>query len=293
VLVLVGASVNAQQSPTEDAKRLIDLFEKKEYKTTISEAESFIRNYPESPNIKSAILLIARSYYFLGKASDSMKYYKNLKEVTNDPDFIEEANKLISEIAEKENQQSKNQSNNSDIAALGTSIEPFIKRYGQAINQKTKKSREKSIVSLGISELKRNPEYVYDPVYQFKLKNNETPEGHVLITCGLLDNKISFLQYENFNNEFYPGKESDFDREGILRLMSINSSGVGFSSSSSNNEDSRFTYYRESDTGRIAFTQESTATGRSSHFVAFFTDDGFQAYLKLKQAQNSRELQGL
>lgn len=81
----------AQDAAGEAGKKMQAAYEGNRYEEVIKLAEDFIKTYPQSPNLVSAQLLLARSQYNLGRWSESIPNYRQAKAAAKEKEIKEEA----------------------------------------------------------------------------------------------------------------------------------------------------------------------------------------------------------
>ena len=301
----VFEGAQAEETPTHEDTQKVDLtkkiceaYEAGRFEETIKLGNEFIQISPNSPNLPSAYLLIARSQYNLGKWTEAIDAYRKAQATSTDNDVKEEASNFILKAttaqAKTASKTAPEQNNTVSTSLLGLSAEQLIERYGSPLGViNDKKKREKSPVSLGLSEVLQNPQFVYDNVYKFKKVMKPDSGGYILITCGILNGKTVFIEYKNYNNSIYRGEAGLFSRDEILFITARCLDGRAMKSINMDNEDSRFKYYKEPGSGAVIVTQEGSGSNNSSSWISIFSNEGFQAYRKFKTEYNSSELNNL
>ena len=139
----------------------------------------------------------------------------------------------------------------------------------------------------------QNPQFIYDNVYKFKKVTKPESGGYILITCGFLNGKSVFIEYQNYQNSIYRGEVGYFSRDEILLIIARCLDGRAIKSINMDNEDSRFKYYKEPASGVVVVTQEGGGSNNTSSWISIFSNEGFQAYRKFKMEYNSSGINNL
>lgn len=85
----LGAS--AQDTAGDAAKKMLEAYNGNRYEEVVKLAEDFIKANPQSPNLSSAQLLLARSQYSLGKWGEAIANYRKVQASAKDKEVKEEA----------------------------------------------------------------------------------------------------------------------------------------------------------------------------------------------------------
>ena len=104
VIFLALLLISFQRSPAQDAaaeagKKMQAAYEANRYDEVVKMAEEFIKTYPQSPNLSSAQLLLARSQYSLGKWSDAILNYRKVQSAAKEKEIKEEAMYYLAQAA--------------------------------------------------------------------------------------------------------------------------------------------------------------------------------------------------
>jgi tetratricopeptide (TPR) repeat protein len=91
VLTLLFAAPLRAQDTTEQVKKILDSYQGGKFEEVVKLANEFIQAKPQDPNLPSAYLLLARSYYNLGKWTDAVPAYRKVQTVSTEKDVKEEA----------------------------------------------------------------------------------------------------------------------------------------------------------------------------------------------------------
>ena len=102
VPLLLPLRCPAQDAAAEAGKKMQAAYEASRYEEVVKLAEEFIKSYPQSPNLSSAQLLLARAQYSLGKWSESIANYRKVKTATKEKEIQEEAAYYLAQAAAAE-----------------------------------------------------------------------------------------------------------------------------------------------------------------------------------------------
>ena len=129
-------------------------------------------------------------------------------------------------------------------------------------------------------------------MFKFKRNTDSRNGGYILITCGLLNGKTVFIEYQNRDNSFYKGEAGFFDQDAICLLVGKNLNAPKLLSITSikSTEDSRFEYLLEENSNAVVVAQNASG---STPWIAIFTEEGWQAYRNFKMEYNSSGLKNL
>ncbi|NDE85234.1 MAG: hypothetical protein EB056_04305 [Verrucomicrobia bacterium] len=85
----LGAS--AQDAAGDAGKKILEAYNGGRYEEVVKLAEDFIKTSPQSPNLSSAQLLLARAQYSLGKWGEAIASYRKVQTTAKDKEVKEEA----------------------------------------------------------------------------------------------------------------------------------------------------------------------------------------------------------
>ncbi|NBQ55686.1 MAG: hypothetical protein EBU36_03385 [Verrucomicrobia bacterium] len=92
----------AQDSAADAAKKMLEAYNGGRYEEVVKLADDFIKANPQSPNLSSAQLLLARSQYSLGKWGDAMVNYRKVQASAKDKEIKEESFYYLTQAAAAE-----------------------------------------------------------------------------------------------------------------------------------------------------------------------------------------------
>jgi len=94
---------NRETRKDEDAKtKIVELFTRQEYEDTKTEAQAFIKKYPNSPYLIQITLILARTYDYLDNPAQSLIYAKTVKRISSDAEVNGLADQIIKDALEKQ-----------------------------------------------------------------------------------------------------------------------------------------------------------------------------------------------
>lgn len=91
LLTLALSPASPAQDAGEAAKKMLEAYNGGRYEEVVKLAEDFIKTNPQSPNLASAQLLLARSQYSLGKWGAAIFSYRKVQASAKDKELKEEA----------------------------------------------------------------------------------------------------------------------------------------------------------------------------------------------------------
>ena len=84
-------SLPAQDTAAEAGKKMLEAYNGGRYEEVVKLADEFIKTSPQSPNLSSAQLLLARAQYSLGKWGEAIANYRKVQATAKDKEVKEEA----------------------------------------------------------------------------------------------------------------------------------------------------------------------------------------------------------
>ena len=90
-LLAISLSPLSAQEGAEAAKKIVEAYDNQRYDEVVKLSEAFIKATPQSLNISSAYLLLARSQYNLSQWAPAVAAYRKVQSVSKEKDVLEEA----------------------------------------------------------------------------------------------------------------------------------------------------------------------------------------------------------
>ena len=94
LLILPTLPLNAEEAG-DATKKIVEAYDNKRFEEAAKLAGAYIQGFPNSPNLPSAYLLLARSQYNLSKWTDAVASYRKLQSLAKEKDVKEEASYYI------------------------------------------------------------------------------------------------------------------------------------------------------------------------------------------------------
>jgi len=94
LLILPALPLHAEETG-EATKKIVEAYDNKRFEEAAKLAGAYIQSFPNSPNLPSAYLLLARSQYNLSKWTEAVASYRKLQSLAKEKDVKEEASYYI------------------------------------------------------------------------------------------------------------------------------------------------------------------------------------------------------
>jgi tetratricopeptide (TPR) repeat protein len=133
LLLLPALSLHAEEDPNASNK-ILEAFNNSRFEEAAKLAQTFIQSFPQSPNLPSAYLLLARSQYNLSQWASAITAYQKLQTLSNEKDVLEEASYFIlqSLVAQGNASPEKSAERKKNLSEALTLIAAFPKKFPES-----------------------------------------------------------------------------------------------------------------------------------------------------------------
>ena len=133
LLILPSLSLQAQDA-ADTSKKIVEAYDNNRFEEAAKLAQAFIQATPQSPNLPSAYLLLARSQYNLTQWAPSIAAYTKLLTLSKERDVVEESAYYIIQAYSAQSSASpeKSAERNKSLTEALSRIPAFLKDYPES-----------------------------------------------------------------------------------------------------------------------------------------------------------------
>jgi outer membrane protein assembly factor BamD (BamD/ComL family) len=131
LLLLLPALPLHAEDAADATKRIVEAYDNSRFEEAAKLAQAFIQSFPQSPNLSSAYLLLARSQYNLSQWTPAITAYRKLQTLSKEKDVLEEASYYIlqSLVAQGNASPEKSAERKKNLSEALTLIAAFPKEF--------------------------------------------------------------------------------------------------------------------------------------------------------------------